>query len=127
MEGRGVATILVVDDEDIVLSILSRSFEKVGYRVLTAKDGETAVDVFREHHEEIAGVILDLSMPGMGGEQTFEALREIRSDVLVLLSSGFTESEALERCQERGAVGFLQKPFRPVEVIARVKSAFALP
>jgi len=119
-------TILVIDDEEIVLSLLQRSFERMGYRVIAASNGAEAVEAFREHAGEIAGVVLDLTMPKMSGEQVFDALREIDPMVRVILTSGFSEQESISRFGDRSVVGFIQKPFRPLKIIEKAKSLFNL-
>lgn len=121
---QGAKTILAVDDESIVLSLLRRSLEKAGYQVMVAADGVAALELFQEHHADIAGIILDLSMPKMSGEETFDAIREIEAEVPIILSSGFAEDEAIERFRERGVAGFIQKPFRPLELIGKAEEVF---
>jgi CheY-like chemotaxis protein/two-component sensor histidine kinase len=108
---RGSGTILVVDDEEFVRSFLSDAVKHLGLSVLTASNGVRAVEVFREHQDEIDGVILDLKMPLMDGEETFAELRRIRDDVLVILSSGFTEDASVAKFAGKGLAGFIQKPY----------------
>jgi two-component system cell cycle sensor histidine kinase/response regulator CckA len=84
----------------------------LGFDVMTAADGCAAIGAFREHADEIAVVLLDMKMPGMGGEEVFVELRRIRADVPVVLSSGFTEEQASARLQETGRAGFIHKPYR---------------
>ncbi len=79
---------LVVDDEEIVRSLAKRMIEEAGFTVLTANDGEEAVHLFREHQHEVACVLLDLTMPKMGGEEAFQAIRQICPGARVILSSG---------------------------------------
>jgi len=118
--GRG--TVLVVDDEQLVRGASKASLERLGYKVLEAATGRAAIDVFKRHPGEISAVLLDLSMPEMGGGEALPELRRIRPDAKILLTSGYSEAEALQSL--RGSVaGFLQKPFTPaqlVEEIARV-------
>jgi DNA-binding response OmpR family regulator len=115
--------VLLVDDEDAVRDIGMRLLEEAGFDVVGAADGIEAVDYFREHSDEVACVLLDLTMPNMGGEETFEELRKIRDDVRVVLSSGFSEQEAIGRFSEGGIVGFVQKPYRFEKLVAEVTSA----
>ncbi len=103
-------TILVVDDEEAVRNLTSEILERQGFTVLNAADGQEALDLFREHADEIVCVILDLTMPRMGGEACFDELRHIKDDVRVLLSSGYSEEEVTERFAGRGLAGFIQKP-----------------
>jgi two-component system cell cycle sensor histidine kinase/response regulator CckA len=108
--GRG--TILVADDEESVRLVARRMLERFGFSVLTAADGREAVQVFREHADEIACVLLDLTMPFLDGEQVFREMRAIRPDVKAILTSGYNEQEATERFGGKGLSGFLQKPFQ---------------
>lgn len=124
MGEAGPMRILVVDDEDVVLTMMRRSLEKAGYEILTARDGGEAVEVFRERGPSISGVVLDLTMPVMGGEETLQALREIEPDLKVLLSSGYGEDEALGQIERYEGLAFIQKPFRPLELIHKAEEFF---
>ena len=103
--------ILVIDDEEIVGSALTNALRRLGYAPVTSCDGAEGADVFRKLHENIALVILDLSMPGISGEETAFELRTVKPDIPILLSSGFSGSEALRRFGGVRVSGFLQKPF----------------
>ena len=116
-------TVLLVDDEDAVRDIGMRLLEQAGFDVVGAADGCEAVDYYREHSDEISCVLLDLTMPRMGGEETFLELRKIREDVMVVLSSGFSEHEVIGRFAEGGVCGFVQKPYRFEKLIAEVEAA----
>ncbi len=117
------ALILVVDDEPQVLDVHSRILEQAGYHILRARDGQDAIDVFRTHAEEIDGVLLDLSMPKLGGDEVFRMMRTIREDVPVVLSSGFTEQEMLDRFRGDGLAGAVQKPVQMKVLLTRVAAA----
>ncbi len=116
---RGSGTILVVDDEEIVRNAAQRMIEHAGFSVLTARDGEEAIGVYRLHQSDIVGVILDLTMPKMNGEETLKELRIINSSVPVILSSGFREDTATERFSDLQLGGFIQKPYQ-LETLTRV-------
>ncbi len=116
---RSAGTILVVDDEEIVRSVARGMLELLGYHVLTAADGREAIEIFRQHHHEIVLVVLDLAMPNMGGDETFEGLRAIQPDARVVLSSGYDEQEATQRFTNQGLAGFIQKPYE-VAAFSRV-------
>ena len=107
--GEGLA--LVVDDEPIVLRLAEAALEQLGYQVVTAESGSAAVDYFRDHSSDVTYVLLDMTMPGMDGHETFEKLRSIRADVLVVLSSGYSEVSATERFDGAMPAGFIQKPY----------------
>jgi PAS domain S-box-containing protein len=109
---RASRTILVVDDEELVRNVCRRMLEHLGWNVLEAPDGPTAVEVFRARGHEIACALVDLSMPHMDGIEVFRKLRAIRPDVKVLLSSGYAkEYRASERSLNEGVDGFIQKPY----------------
>ena len=81
--------VLLVDDEDVVRNIGEVLLDKAGYTVTTAANGQCALEFFREHSEEIACVVLDLSMPDMDGGQVFEMMRDVRPDVPILIRNNF--------------------------------------
>ena len=120
---RGEGTILVVDDEAHIRAGAAQALEHTGFTVLTAADGREAVTVFRQHAETIRAVLLDLTMPNMDGAATARELRQIRPDVRVVLTSGYTAEEATRQFTERDLVGFLQKPYGLKELIAAVRGA----
>ncbi len=109
--GLDSGTLLVVDDEPAVLKVARAMLERLGFTVVLAGNGQEAVDLFAPHAEEIRAVLLDMSMPGMDGRETFHLLREIRPDVRAILCSGYTEQIAVERFSGLGLAGFLQKPY----------------
>jgi nitrogen-specific signal transduction histidine kinase len=104
-------TVLVVDDERLVLTVCAAMIRQLGPRVLTAVDGADAVEVFAEHAASIDAVLLDMTMPRLDGLATLRELRRRRPDVRVVLCSGFTEQELAERFAGEGLAGFLQKPY----------------
>jgi len=124
--GRGVeqagegGVILVVDDEEIVRAVTKQVLEEMGFSVLTAEDGVRGLEVFRAHSHEIDVVLLDVTMPQMDGEQTFCAIREIRSDAVIVLSSGYEEQEATRRFANQRVDAFLQKPYRAQDLISKI-------
>ncbi len=106
----GEGTILVVDDEASVRKLTELLLKSKGFNVLTAADGREAIDVFRRHEDEIDLVLLDQTMPVMGGDEALIELRRICKDVRVVLLSGYAEKELNERAKELGYSGFLKKP-----------------
>jgi CheY-like chemotaxis protein len=106
---RSVA--LVIDDEKTVLNVAEGVLSRKGMKVLTAENGKTGVELFREHRGIISVVILDLQMPVMGGEEALAQLHEINPDVPVILMSGFAESEVTQRFSSLKPASFVQKPF----------------
>jgi len=115
--------VLVVDDEDRVRLVICRSIEKAGFTVVPASSGQEALEILGERHREIAVVLLDLTMPGMDGQQVFEAVRALNAQLPVLLMSGFSESEATAKFAGQGLAGFIQKPFEISALVERLSSA----
>jgi PAS domain S-box-containing protein len=103
--------ILVVDDEEIVRTTARAMLLSRGYQVLLAEDGQQALESFGERKGEIALVLLDMAMPLMSGEETLRALKSLRPDLPVVVSSGYSEREAIRRFGGLGVAGFLQKPY----------------
>jgi two-component system CheB/CheR fusion protein len=123
---RGSGTVLVIDDEETVRQTAGAILKKRGFEVLEAENGHSGVNLLREHAEQISLVILDLTMPGMSGEQTFDHLRSIRADVPIVLASGYSETEAVGKTAGRRFTGFLQKPFTVDRLIETVAAALRL-
>ncbi len=115
------ATVLVVDDESWVCIVARKMLERAGYRVLTAGDGREAVQMYRELADQIALVVLDLTMPGLNGEEAFDEMRRIRPDACVILSSGFNEQEVTHRFAGKGLAGFIHKPYNMDDLISKVR------
>ena len=109
---QGSGTILLVDDEESVLSVGKRFVEKKGFEVLTAADGREGLEVFREHANAIVCVILDLTMPHMDGEAAYREIRRIRKDTPIIMASGYNEQEITQRFVGKGLAGFIQKPYQ---------------
>jgi len=105
------ATILVVDDESMVLALARDVLEMHRYRVVTARHGEEALRVYRERPGGIDLVLLDLTMPVMGGEECFRRLRQLDPGVRVVISSGFSSESSASKVLRDGALDFVQKPF----------------
>jgi len=118
---EGEETILLVDDEDMIIDAGKEMLEEMGYTVLAAESGMEAIDTYREKDDEIDMVILDMIMPEMGGGETYDRLREGDPEIKVLLSSGYSiEGEATE-ILERGCNGFIQKPFDMKEISRKIR------
>ena len=108
---QGIGAILLVDDEESVRTLGTRMLERIGFKVLTAADGQEALDIYRNRREEIALVLLDLTMPRMDGEETLHELQRIDPKVRVVISSGYTEGEIAPQFAGKPLFGFLQKPY----------------
>jgi CheY-like chemotaxis protein len=114
--------ILAVDDEPMNLVLAKRILSPAGFEVITAGSGFECLDLFRKGPAKFDLVLLDLSMPFMDGEETFERLKGISPNVVVLLSTGFIDQERLDRMLGAGMSGFLRKPHRPAELVAHVNA-----
>jgi signal transduction histidine kinase len=115
--------ILVIDDEETMRNVTRRILATAGFTVLTAIDGVEGVELFRAHPGEIDLVILDVTMPRMGGEETFRQLRAIDPNVRVLLASGYSEQEATAQFAGKGLAGFVEKPFQMGSLLEKVRAA----
>ncbi len=118
---RGTETILLVDDEKIVLEVSRELLESMGYLVYAAGSGQEAIAVYMEKRNEIDLVILDMVMPGISGGETFDRLREINPKIKVLLSSGYSITGQAQEILDRGCNGFLQKPFHMEKLSHKVR------
>ena len=116
---------LVVDDEDLVRMVAQRSLEHAGFTVLTADGGRAAIEVFKEHHDKIDVVLLDLTMPDLRGDAVYRGMRCIEATVPVIVLSGYSEEHVAECFTEIGPVGFLAKPYTAADLVAKVGAAIA--
>jgi len=114
-------TVLVVDDDPAVRRVSQLALEGAGYRVLTACDGAEALATFEQRCTEIVAVLLDLSMPRMGGRETLDALRALDVDVRVVITSGYHQGDAIEQLGESDRVGFLPKPSSLDQLLAAIE------
>lgn len=119
--------VLVADDERGIRRALSRVLKYYGFTVIEAEDGQHAVDTFTEHADEIAAVILDVTMPGMNGIDAFRAIRRIRPHAPVLLSSGYTEQDILMQLADENLTGFVEKPFDEASLVRTLRSLMGRP
>jgi PAS domain S-box-containing protein len=120
---KGSGTILLVDDEEMIIQVGGEILERIGYRVLSANSGEKAVELFKSFTEPIDLVILDMIMPEMSGAEVFYRLREIDPHAKVLLSSGYSMEEQARELLKKGCMGFIQKPYSMSDLARKVKGA----
>ena len=118
----GAGSVLVADDEEVVRQVARATLELAGFAVIEAEDGQEALDIFRQHADEIVVVLLDLSMPRMGGKEALQAMRLLRPDARIVLSSGFNEQDTISRLAGRRFSGVIQKPYKPTDLIATLRS-----
>jgi CheY-like chemotaxis protein len=119
-EWRGSGTILVVEDEEGVREVAERMLQDIGFETIAAEDGRHALDLMEEVGDRVTAVLLDLSMPRMGGAETFRRLRQMKPDLPILMMSGYTEQVVAPQFDNSGpgTTGFLQKPFLAEDLIA---------
>ena len=120
---QGSGIVLVIDDEQVVRETARKTLERNGYAVLVAQSGPEAIDIFKRYPGRIDLAILDLNMPGMSGEETLPELRKIRPDLKVVVSSGYSEAEAMRLFEGQQVSGFIQKPYTAAVLAEKVKLA----
>jgi signal transduction histidine kinase/CheY-like chemotaxis protein len=109
---KGGGTVLLVEDEEMVREVAAAMLNRLGFSVLEAKDGVEAVEVFRQHQDEIRCVLSDLTMPRMNGWETLAALRKLAPDIPVILASGYDEAHVMAGDHAELPQVFLGKPYR---------------
>ena len=118
---KGAETVLLVDDEDMIIDACEQLLEEMGYKVLIAKGGKDAIKVYKKNMDEIDMVILDMIMPDMGGGETYDKLKEINPKIKVLLASGYSIDGQASEILDRGCNGFIQKPFQMENLSRKIK------
>ena len=108
---KGTGTILLIDDEEMIIKVGRELLQELGYKVIAARSGEEAIRLYLKNADKIDLVVMDMIMPGMGGGETFDNLKTINPDIKVLLSSGYSINGQASKILERGCDGFIQKPF----------------
>jgi two-component system, cell cycle sensor histidine kinase and response regulator CckA len=108
---KGRRTVLVVEDERLMLQLLRRILSSSGYDVLTAADGEEAIDVYRRHKLGIDMVLLDLGLPKISGVEVFAMMKEANPAVCVVVASGYLERETKNKMHDAGVIQFVDKPY----------------
>ena len=114
-------TVLLVDDEEVILQVGEELLEAMGYTVLIAREGKEAIEVYKKNRDGIDIVILDMVMPTMGGGEAYDRMKEINPNVKVLLSTGFSVDGEATEILERGCDGFIQKPFRMNDLSEKIR------
>jgi len=124
---NGSETVLLVDDEDMIIEVGSKLLQRLGYHVLTARNGLQAVEIYQARQREIDCVILDMIMPDQNGGETFDQLKQIDTDINVLLSSGYSLNDQASEILKRGCKGFIQKPFNLKELSWKIREVLQIP
>ncbi|MBN1382851.1 MAG: PAS domain S-box protein [Deltaproteobacteria bacterium] len=122
---RGRETIFIVDDEDFILDVTREMLENMGYNVFTAKSGEEAIEVFKTKKEKIDLIIVDMIMPGMSGEETFDRIKEIKPEVRAILASGYSLNGQAIRILDKGCRTFIQKPFALADLCDKIRETLS--
>ena len=123
----GTETLLLVDDEDVIIKTGGEILQALGYKVFLSGNARKAVEVFRAHHQEIDMVILDMIMPDMTGEEVYDHLKIINPNVRVLLSSGYSLNGQAVEIMEKGCNGFIQKPFNLEQLSHKIREILDQP
>ena len=108
---KGNATILLVDDEEMILTAGDQVLNKLGHEVFLANCGQNAIEIYKQNQDKIDMVLLDMVMPEMGGGETYDGIKKINPNVKVLLSSGYSKDGQATEILKRGCDGFIEKPF----------------
>ena len=120
-EWRGGGTVVVADDDDGLRLMTTAMLESLGFSVIPARDGSEALELLKEHEGQLAFVVLDLMMPGMGGDDVLRELARLGMTIPIVLSSGYNTQHMSQELTARGVAAFLQKPyeFRQLRAVAR--------
>jgi two-component system cell cycle sensor histidine kinase/response regulator CckA len=119
---KGIGTVLLVDDEEVILDVSEKVLKVLGYKVLVARSGAEAIEMFKKHQDSIDLVLLDIIMPHMGGGEVYDRLKEISSEVKVLLLSGYSIDGEASKIMARGCNGFIQKPFDMMQLSESIRA-----
>ena len=114
-------TVLLIDDDEMVVDVGELILKNSGYDVVIAKSGKEAIEVYKENHSRIDMVILDMILPDMGGGDAYDRLKEINPGIKVLLASGYDIDYQGRDIMERGCDGFIQKPFNMNELLEKIR------
>jgi two-component system cell cycle sensor histidine kinase/response regulator CckA len=118
----GSGTILLVDDEEKVRLVAQRMLARLGFTIITAANGREALERFQLHHDQLKLVLLDLTMPELGGVETFQGLRRLDASVPILMVTGYNESDVGTRTAGLGLAGIIQKPYTLSRLEEHIKS-----
>ena len=121
------ATVLFVDDEEIIRRLAESALQRVGWLCGWPANGAEAVQLFEEHRKDVAVVVLDFAMPVMGGEEALDRIKAIRAGVPVIISTGYGETEAARHFAGKETAGFLQKPYTASQLVEAIAVAVGRP
>lgn len=118
---KSVATVLLIDDEEMIRDTITDMLEDNGYKVVSAENGEAGLEYYRKNWKTTDIVILDMIMPKMNGFETYKGMKEINSNVKVVVISGFCKEEDIDSLKQDGVKYFISKPFREQELMAKIE------
>jgi CheY-like chemotaxis protein len=113
--------VLLIDDEQMVLDVGQAILQRLGHEVVTAQSGEEALDYFADHPEVIACVVLDLTMPGLGGKETYKRLRALSSDLPIIIASGLSAAQVAEQLDAAPETAIIQKPYQVADLSVTIQ------
>ena len=114
-------TVLLIDDEDMIIDVGEELLKKLGYNTFSAKNARQTLEVCQKNKDQIDIVILDMIMPDINGGETYDMLKKINPDIKVLLSSGYSIDGMAQEILDRGCNGFIQKPFNIKELSQKLR------
>lgn len=123
---EGDETILLVDDEEIIIDVGTQLLERLGYTVLEARCGKEAIQIYQENKDNIDMIILDMIMPDMGGSEVYDKIKIIDPEVKILLSSGYSVEGQATEILKKGCNGFIQKPFNLKSLSRKIREVLSL-
>jgi CheY-like chemotaxis protein len=112
--------ILFVDDEELVRKVANKMLTRRGFEVINAEDGPSAIEIYKKNMSKINLVVIDYTMPGMDGLETYHELKKINKDVKVIIVSGYDEKDEVKKLEDTNLIGFIQKPFRVSELLEKI-------
>ena len=118
---KAKGTVLVVDDEQTLLELATDLLTSFGYDIITARNGEQALDIYGSRHETIDVILMDMCMPGIDGAECLDRILQMDPGAKVIMSTGYSSDGWGRKMVERGAAGFLDKPFHIADVIRKIE------
>ncbi len=118
---KGTETILLVDDEEMIIEVNQEILKAIGYKTMIARSGKNAIEIYKNNQDKINMVIMDMIIPGMSGKEFYDNLKKINPEIKVLLSSGYSISGQAAEILDRGCNGFIQKPFKLRKLSVKIR------
>ena len=119
-----MTTVLVIEDEEVVLTVSRAVLEKLGFHVLDAKTGSEALEIVESYDGEIKLALLDIGLPDMSGDKLYPRLKEYRPNIKVIVCSGYSIDGPVQKILDAGAEGFMQKPYSLESLSRKLKEVF---